>query len=73
MADNPLPLRHGLDRVLSAPTAQALKASYRYTKEGKMTHRLRHWRKLHPPWANGRLFHWAYDRARTFYPSAPFH
>jgi hypothetical protein len=72
MADNPLPLRRALDGVLSAPTAQALKVSYRYTKEGKVTHHLRRLRKLHPPWPNGRLFHWAHDRARTFYPSSPF-
>lgn len=70
--EHPLPLRKGLDRVLSAPTAQALKVSYYYTREGNITRRLRHLRKLHPPWPNGRLFHWAHDRTRVFYPSAPF-
>jgi hypothetical protein len=72
LASHPLPLRKAADRIVSSPTERAFQFARRVARHSKTTGRLRHFRKLHPSWPTGRLFHWAHDRIGDRYPAAEF-
>jgi hypothetical protein len=72
LASHPLPFRKLADQIVSSPTERAFQFSRRVARHSKTTGRLRHFRKLHPSWPTGRLFHWAHDRIGAHYPPAAF-